>query len=168
MRAARRGLLQAVAASLARQDPFLGQRLHHLFHEEGVALGLLQDESLEGFPLRGRLFAEEGHQQLPGLLLAQRIQPERCVVALAPPAVPVLRPVVDQQQQPRRRCTLAQQVEERLALAVDPVEILEDQHAGLVEGLAQQHALDRLERPLPADLRVHLRERDRFVPDSEQ
>ena len=39
------------------------------------------------------------------------------------------------------------------------MQVLEDQHQRLVEALAQQDALDRLQRPAPFDLRIHLGER---------
>ena len=51
---------------------------------------------------------------------------------------------------------------------VDPVQVLEDHDQRLVEALAHQYPLDRLQRPPPPDLRVHLRQRVVALDDAEQ
>ena len=66
----------------------------------------------------------------------------------------VLRPVVDQQQEPGRGQALDQAVEQGLRLGIDPVQILEHQQQRLHLAFAQQHALERLERALAALRRV--------------
>ena len=71
----------------------------------------------------------------------------------------VLGAIVHQQQDLRVRDRLREEIEERLGLIVDPVQILEDHHQRLVEALAQQNAFDRIERPPPLHLPVHLRQR---------
>ena len=65
------------------------------------------------------------------------------VVRLAAPAVLVLGPIVDQEQQPGRRQALDEAVEQRLRLGINPVQILKDQQQGLHLTFAQQHALER-------------------------
>ena len=58
--------------------------------------------------------------------------------------------VVDEREQARRRQALDQAVQERLGLGIDPVEILEDDEERLDLALAEQQALDAVERPLAA------------------
>ena len=62
----------------------------------------------------------------------------------------VLGPVVDEQQEPGRGQALDETVEERLGLAVDPLEILDEDEEGLDLALAQQQSLDAVERALTA------------------
>ena len=61
------------------------------------------------------------------LSAGKRVQPDLAVVGLAPPAMLVLGPIGYQQQDARRPQALDQAVEQRLRLAVDPVQVLEDQ-----------------------------------------
>ncbi len=53
-----------------------------------------------------------------------------------------------------------------LGLAVDPVQVFKDQDQGLVQALAQEEFLERLERPPSADLRVHLGQRRSRIFDA--
>src|SRR3989442_6165523 len=62
------------------------------------------------------------------------------------PYTTLFRSVVDQQEQARRRQTLAQVVEQRLGLGIEPVQILADQQQGVHLALAQQHPLERGEQ----------------------
>ena len=94
--------------------------------------------------------AQERVQQLVRALGRQRIEPELRVVGLAAPAVLILGPVVDEQQEPRRRQALDQAVEQGLRLGVDPVQVLEDHQQRLDLALPQQQALHGVERALPA------------------
>jgi hypothetical protein len=50
----------------------------------------------------------------------------------------VLGPVVDEEEEPRRRQALDEAVQQGLSLGVDPVEVLEDHQERLDLGLAQQ------------------------------
>src|SRR4029453_3234533 len=70
------------------------------------------------------------------------------VVGLAAPGVPVLGTVVDEEQEARRGQALDEAIEQGLRLAVDPVQVLEDHHPSRDFALAQQQALDRVERLL--------------------
>jgi hypothetical protein len=60
----------------------------------------------------------------------------------------VLGPIVHEQQQARRSQALDQAIEQRLGLAVDPVEVLEDQEERLLSGLSQQQPPHGVERAL--------------------
>jgi hypothetical protein len=71
----------------------------------------------------------------------------------------VLRPVVDQQQEPGRRQAVDQAVEEGLSLGIDPVQVLEDQQQGLPLAVAQEEALEPVERALTALGRIECQER---------
>jgi hypothetical protein len=73
--------------------------------------------------------------------------------------MPVVWPVVDQQEQARRRQALGQAVEERLGLCIQPVQILTDEQQGLHLARAQQHLLERQERALATLRRIELQER---------
>ena len=88
------------------------------------------------------ILAEQRVQQLVGTLgAASAIEPQLAVVRLAAPGVLVLGPVVDhEQEQARRRQALDQAVEQRLRLAVDPVQVLEDHQERLLPALPQQQA----------------------------
>ena len=64
--------------------------------------------------------------------------------------------------------TLTQHVEKPLRLTVDPVQVFKDQDQRLVETLAQEQLLERLKRPPPPNLRVHLLQRRGLLFDAEQ
>jgi hypothetical protein len=85
--------------------------------------------------------------------------------------VPVLGPVVDEEEERRRGQALDEAIEERLGLRVDPVEILDDQQEWLRPRLAQDEVLDRIQYPLSALRRVEslpLRILERHVEKGEQ
>ena len=86
----------------------------------------------------------------------QRVEPQLRVVRLAAPAVLVLRAVVDQQQEVRRRQALDEAVEQRLRLTVNPVQILKHQEQRLHLAFTQQHAPQGLEGALAALRRVQV------------
>jgi hypothetical protein len=106
----------------------LHQRPNGLLQEERVAA--LDEELLK----RGEpgVVAEKSFQQLPCTLGRKRVEPHLTVEGLAPPAVLVLGPVVHEQKQARRAQALDYAVEQCLGLAIDPVEIFEDQEEGLL------------------------------------
>ena len=115
--------------------------------------------------------AEQGSRSSSALSAGERIDAELAVVGLAAPAVRVLGPVVDEQEDPRGRQALDQGVEQRLGLAVDPVEVLEDQQQRLHLALAQQQPLDGVEGALAALRRVERLPRgilDRHVEKRQQ
>ncbi len=106
------------------------------------------EETLEG--LQRWVVAEEGLQELARALGRERVEPQLAVVGLAPPAMLVLGPVVDEQEDPGRGQTLDQAVEQRLRLGIDPVQVLEDEEERLPLALPEQEVLDGLEGALPA------------------
>src|SRR5215510_8847087 len=84
--------------------------------------------------------------------------------------MPILRAVINQQQQSGGGNTLTEQREKRLGLAVQPVQILKDEDQGLVETLADQQALERLKGAPPPHLGVfhQLRHRSMRIGHPEQ
>jgi len=62
----------------------------------------------------------------------------------------VLRTVVDQEEDPRGRQAVDQQIQHGLRLGVDPVQVFEDQQQGLHLALAQEDALQRLQGATPS------------------
>jgi hypothetical protein len=66
----------------------------------------------------------------------------------------VLGAVVDEEEHPGRRQALDQIVQDGLGLAVDPVEVLQDDEQRLDLALADEEVLDRLQDPLTALWRV--------------
>jgi hypothetical protein len=101
--------------------------------------------------------AHERIQQDLGALGGQGVEPELGVVGLAAPAMRVLGAVVHEEEHPGGRQALNQAVQERLGLAVDPVEVLEDDEQRLDLALAQEETLDRFQGPLTALRRVERR-----------
>ncbi len=152
----RRGLLDPVMPGLAEQCFLLGQGLNHLLHEKGVALGLLEDEQFEGH--ESGIIAQQGSEQSLGFDLAQGIQPQLGVVASVAPARLILGPVVHEEENPPACHAVDEKREESLGLAVEPLQVLEQEFDGLVEALAHQQSLDCLESALAPDLGVHVRQ----------
>ena len=118
------------------QGAFVEQRLNRLLHEERRASGGLDDELLERQQAVG--LSKHRRQHLIGIVMAESVKPQRLRVGLVAPTKLILRPEVDQQQEPRIGHLLDQQIEERLALVVQPMQILNDQHQGLARGFGQQ------------------------------
>src|ERR1700730_5911074 len=75
------------------------------------------------------------------------------------PFMPVLGPVVHQHQDASIGKRIDQQVEQALGLAVNPVQVFEDNHQWLVEALPQHDAFDCLQYSPPPDLWAHVRQR---------
>ena len=84
------------------------------------------------------MIAEQDVQQLVGTGRRQRIESQLRVVALLPPAVLILAPVRDEQQQARAGQALDQTVQQRLGLGVDPVQVLDEQEQGALARFPQQ------------------------------
>ena len=142
----RERLFETIGARLADQHSGLHQRAHTLFQEEGIALRAREQERRER--RQAGVVSEQRLQDFLGAGRRQRVQAQVRVVRLTAPAVLVLRPIVDQEQEPGGRQALDQAVEQGLRLGVDPVQILEDQEQWLLLALAQEHALEGLERAL--------------------
>ncbi len=151
---------------VAHQRPLVEQHLHRLFHEKGVALRLLDDHTLERRHLR--VLAEQSGEHLLRALLAQRIEPQLRVVSLAVPLMRILGTVIDEQQDSRGANRVGQEIQKRLRLVVDPVEVFKDHHQRLIETLAQHDTLNCLQRAPLLDLPFHLRQRIIAFDDTQQ
>ena len=110
---------EPVGTAFPRESPRLDQGPHALLEEEGIALRTVDQESAE--ILKPSASPEQGLQQLRRTGQRQGVEPHLLVVGLVSPDMPVLRPVIHQQEQPRRRHALHQQVQPGLRLGVDPV-----------------------------------------------
>src|SRR3989442_12578065 len=104
--------------------------------------------------LRPYIVPQQRREERLGAGGRQRVEPQLRVVRLAAPDVLVLRPVVDQQQQVRRRQALDQAVEQRLRLGVNPVQVFKYEEQGLHLAFAKQHTLESLQGALAALRRV--------------
>src|SRR5712692_3367461 len=113
--------------------------MHHFLDKEWIAAGPLDDETFERLQF-GRIF-QQGREQLFGILPAQRIKSELDVVALVAPLVPILRAIVHQQQDTSTSTAAGEQVEQRLGLSVDPVQVFEDHDYWLFQAFAKDDAL---------------------------
>jgi hypothetical protein len=109
--------------ALPREGLRLDQRPHALLEEERIAAGPGDKEGLER--LERCVGAEQCQEQLARALGREGVETELGVVGLAPPAVAILRPVVDDEEKSGGWQALDQAVQERLRFGVDPVEILE-------------------------------------------
>src|SRR5258705_5546864 len=87
---------QTIGPTLAGKGPDLYQGADALLEEKRIALGPLDEEALEGSELGA--VAHQGPEQFIRALRAQRLDPDLAVVALATPAVTVLRAIVDEEQ----------------------------------------------------------------------
>ena len=90
-------LRQAVHAWVAHQHLGLHEGADALLQEERIAFCARNQERLEGH--QAGIITEEGLQELVSAGRGQRVEPQLCVESLAAPAVLVLGPVVDQQQE---------------------------------------------------------------------
>src|SRR5215469_6003769 len=80
----------------------------------------------------------------------------------------ILGPVVKQHQDLCVGNRVGENIEQRLGLAVHPVQVLEDQNQRLGKAFTQQQALDRVQGAAPAYLPVHLGQRSGILFDAEQ
>ena len=80
----------------------------------------------------------------------------------------ILGAVVGEEQQLGAGHTLTEHVQKALRLPINPVQVFKDQDQRLVETLAQEQLLERLKRPPPANLRVHLLQRRGLLFNAEQ
>src|SRR4029450_5518516 len=109
--------------------------------------------------LQARVIPEEGMEELLSTPWGQRVEPQLRVIGLTAPAVLILGPIVDQQQEPAGGQALDQAVEQGLRLGIKPVQGFHNQEQGLPLACPQQHALERGERALTAWGGIELVER---------
>ena len=82
------------------------------------------------------IIAEKRLEQLAGALCWQCVQSGLAVGGLAAPSVPVLRPIVDEQEHARRAQALHHSIKQGLRLTVDPVQIFENHEKWLFSSFA--------------------------------
>jgi hypothetical protein len=70
----------------------------------------------------------------------------------------ILRAIIDQQQHAGGRQALDEAVEQRLRLAINPVQVFKHQQQGLPLAFAEQDAPERLQRALPPLGRIERQE----------
>ncbi|MNP04930.1 hypothetical protein D3C76_968690 [compost metagenome] len=151
-----RSLLDPVMARFAEQRFLLEQRLDHFLHEERVALRLLQDELFEGN--EGGIVPKQGREQTLSFGRAQRFEPQLAAMTRARPHRLILRPVVHEEQDRGARHAVDEAREECFGLAVQPLQVLEQQFDRLIATLARQKLHNRVEHAITSDLRIHFRE----------
>ena len=151
------GLRQAIGTRRADEHPRLHQGAHALLQKERIAPGACDQEWLEG--RQAGVVPQQRLEECVRTRGRQRVEPELAVVGLAAPAMLVLRPVVDQQQELGRRHALDQAVEEGLGLGIDPVQVLKDQQQRLHLAFAHEEALEPVERALAPLRRIERQER---------
>src|SRR2546425_8234987 len=137
------GLVGAIGAAFADQDPGLDERPHALLQEERIALGPRNQEPREGLELN--VGPEQRLEQLAGARRRQRVDPDLRVVCPAAPGMLVFGAGVHEEQEAGDRHAGHEAVEKGLALTVHPGKVLEDQQQRLYLALPQQQALPGLE-----------------------
>src|SRR5436309_5634927 len=95
------GPSKSIGPALARDHLRLDQSPHALLQKEWIALGTLDEQSLQG--IEARIAAEECAEDLFDALSRQWVDAELAVVGLAAPTVLILGAIVDQQENARRR-----------------------------------------------------------------
>ena len=86
----------------------------------------------------------------------------------ASPVVLVLGAIVHQQQHAGVGDRVGQQVEKRLRLGIDPVEVFKGHYQWMIQTLAEHQSFDCVQRAPLAQLRIHCGQRIIAVDDSEQ
>src|SRR5436190_7600117 len=156
-----------MGAALPGERSRLHQRPDALLDEEGVAASDQQPPKR----LERRVVTQKRAQEIARTLGWERIKPHLAVIGLARPAVLVLGPIVDQQEEPSRWQALDQAVEQGLSLGVDPVQVLEDDEERLGLTLPEEETPDRIEHALAALGRIERLPRsvlDRHVEQGQQ
>src|SRR3989442_411316 len=137
----------AIGPPIPREYARLDQRPDAFLQEERVAAGAFDKRRLER--RCGPVTPQQAIEEDVGIVRRERVEPELCVIALAAPGVLVLEAVADEEQNAMARETLDQDVEHRLRLGVDPVEIFDDDDDRLAAALLQEQQPQRFQRPLP-------------------
>src|SRR5262249_7251649 len=94
---------------------------------------------------RGLGASHQAVEKESGAAGRERIEPELRVTTLVDPAVFVLWPVADEQQNTMTRQAVDQRVEYRLRLGVDPVKIFDDEDDRLDAALLEEQQLHRVQ-----------------------
>src|SRR5262249_16142782 len=143
---------QKIGASFACESAGFDQSADVFLEEKGVPLRPLGEQLLE-LPQCGAA-TKDICQELVSIFHRKRIDAQLRIERLAAPAVVVLGPVVDHEENPGGREAGNQSVEKCLCLRVDPVEIFQHEHDRLFLALSQKKSLDRRENLLAPLLRI--------------
>jgi hypothetical protein len=144
----------------------LDEREHYFLDEEGIAPRTLVD--LLGETRQGWIAAEEIDQQLLGRPAAQRQERQLAIVRPTHPLGVVLRPEVDEHERPRAAHRLDRLREKSVAAGVDPLRVVDHQHARLALATCPYQLADEgHELPL-ARLRTEPRHRARRIGHAEE
>ena len=138
-----RGYRLGQAAGTRRTDerPRLQQGADALLQEEGIAGGAGNQELLQRH--QAGVLAQQRLQEHLGTGGWQGIEPQLGVEGFIAPAVLVLRPIVDEQEEVGRGQAVHQAVDQGLRLGINPVQILKDQQQRLPLALTQQQTRQR-------------------------
>ena len=116
---------QSIGSGGAGQDSRLDQGAHALFQEEGIACRARNQHW--GERRQARIVPQQGREERLDAGGRQRVEPQLRVVRLAAPAVLILRPIVDQQQEVGGGQAVDETVEHGLRLGINPVQVFKDQ-----------------------------------------
>jgi hypothetical protein len=141
-------LRQAIGAWRANQHARLDQGPHALLQEERIPLRALDQEPFQRY--QTGIISQEDLEKFIGTCRRERVEPQLRVIGLVAPAVPILRAIVDQQEEAGRGQALDQTLQQGLGFGIDPVQIFTDEQHRLHLALTQEHPLERLERALAA------------------
>ena len=121
--------------------------MSELLHEEGIARCFREDEVAK---LGGHVtFGEDGLDEFGARRQGELIHPDVCVGGSARPAVGILRPVEEDEEDRCIRKPADEVVEELLRGRVDPVEILDHEDKRLPLALPDEEITQGLEDLLP-------------------
>ena len=160
---------QAVGAARAGQHARVHQNAHALLQEQRIARARLEQPLPELAQIRR--IAEQDREELFGAGRLERVDAQLRIMRPAAPAVPVVGSVVHEQQHATGGQAFDQAVEQRLGLAVEPVQIFEHHGKRLALALAHEQRLDAVERapaPLGRVERLPRRVLDRQIEQREQ
>ncbi len=137
---------EPVIAGRAMKRAGLDERADALLEKERVAGRALAQH--RGERSQRGIAAEQRLQEGAGGVGGQRVEPQLRVVRLAAPGMTILRAIVHEQRERRRRHAVDQRVEQGLRLGVGPLQILDhDDQRSLARRLEQQLP-ERVERAL--------------------
>jgi hypothetical protein len=151
-------------ALLDSEHALLQQRPGDLLDEEGIPLGLLDDELAELRRQFGRLDDGAGHGRHLGL--RERLERDPDVVAPVAEWMLVAGPVREQEARPRGGDRIDQELEELLGGGVDPVQVLDHEDERLPLRCPQEERVQGSDGLAPARDGVELL--DRRVIDGER
>jgi hypothetical protein len=140
---------EAVGAAGAGQHARIDEVAHALLEEQRIAFAR-REQTVPQLREIGRT-AEQSRKQLIGACRLERVDAQLRVMCPAAPPVAILRAVVDEQEDATGGHALHQADEQRLGLAVDLVQVLEDQGERLPLAFAHEQRLEPIQSP-PAPL----------------